>query len=529
MPTPAFFKNLIPGATSNLCEKFNKLAVGLTQGVADWVAEEYNEDGQSLTDAFVTKLCAANCGPGGTGSGGSTACVENANMPTPSGVSASDGSFSSKVRVVWNAVTPPIGSVSNYLVYRAPSTESNPVNAALIVTISGTTYSYDDTAAVAGTTYNYWVRATNGTDFSCFGGPDTGNAASSTATLPQITDLRATQGIKWPSAGLLRLVFSIPVGATSIDVYRNTTDDSGTATKIGADVTFNDTTGSDPTIASGVAINNSGGVSLVYFDLPPSPTTKYYYWVIAKQDAPPQTSPFSNSAVGWVDLGTGDTGAGSVLQFNLTTPVTVPVAKTKMRICLIAGGGAGAGANAYHAGGGGGAGDILLADVTVVPGETWTLTEYFQHNVSSGFGRPPVAEPHLTYYDYEGYSAKLTRNSDSKTILCGGGANGLFDNSGNGSGGLAPSSTGSGVDPAITTADLSILKGTAGENAGGARGGRGGYAFGSFTSPPANYLGGTFDGDSAANPGSGSGGSSIGGDFKGGTNQHPQGFYCFAD
>lgn len=526
MPTPAFFKNLIPGATSNLCEKFNKLAVGLTQGVADWVAEEYNENGQSLTDAFITKLCAANCGPGGTGTGGSTNCVENANMPTPTGVSASS-SFGSKVTVVWNAVTPPTGSVSNYLVYRAPSTESNPVNAALINTVSGTTYSYDDTGVVAGTTYNYWVRATNGTDFSCFGGPSVGTAPSSTVTFPSITDLRATQGI--PLSGgsdLIRLVFSTSPGTSAVDVYRNTVDDFTTATKIASDKVGVFTSDSDPNVVDGLCVNNGGyggGSGLVYFDLAPSATTKYYYWVVAKADGPPRTSLESNSAVGWVQLGTGDAGAGAQLQFSIGVPLVIPGGITKMRICAIGGGGAGSGATLYHAAGGGSGGDVLLALVDVTPGDEFTLSSFFQHNPSSASGTPGTLSS--SHYEYEGQSGKLTRTADSKRIVVGGGTNGMYANDGSGEGGVTNSGQ-SFIDSGITATELGVFRGTIGENATGTRGGRGGAAFGFIANAPANYLGGSFSGHNAQDIGSGGGGSSISSTAQGGSNPSPRMYYC---
>lgn len=185
--TPNTFKNLIISGTGNLCEKVAKLLVGFATASYNFVSEMIDESG-NFTDNFKEMICAAGC----TGSNGTV----NPNMPAPSGVAASDGTYSDKVRVTWNAVTPPSGqaAVTEYKVYRAPSTVTDSDESVLIATVTAPTLLFDDTSAVVGTTYNYWVRATNGTQTSNYGGPDVGNAGEVTESLPAISDLRATQG-----------------------------------------------------------------------------------------------------------------------------------------------------------------------------------------------------------------------------------------------------------------------------------------------------------------------------------------------
>jgi hypothetical protein len=89
-------------------------------------------------------------------------------LSPPTGVSASDGSYTDKVRVTWNTVT----LASHYRVYRALFSSGLGRTA-----ISGwqTGTSYDDTSVTPGTTtYYYWVKAAssssggNASDFSAY-------------------------------------------------------------------------------------------------------------------------------------------------------------------------------------------------------------------------------------------------------------------------------------------------------------------------------------------------------------------------
>lgn len=511
-PSPSFFRNLISGATSSLCEKFNKLAVGLSQGVADWVAFEYNEDGISLTNEYVTLICAANCAGGGTGGGG----AENPNMPTPQDVAATDGTYGNKVRITWSEVTPPVGAVSNYFIYRSALSVTSGASSAQIGTVSGDTFSYDDSTAVPGTTYNYYVRATNGTDTSAYGGPNSGFAASASTTFPTTTDLRVTKGFDL-ATGFIRIMFSVPEGATAFDLYRNTVDDSSTATLVAADKVWEDPTITVPTLVDGLCQGFGGKV--IYFHSPPDPAVKYYFWIKSKKDAPPEISGFSNSDNGWVILGSQDAGAGAPAEISVGQ-ITIPGSGiTKMRVILIGGGGAGAGASGVWGGGSGSGGNVLMALVPVLAGDVFTFSTFFAVNSGSAFGNPAQFTPTdvQTFYEYEGKAVKLTRQ-DGKRIQAAGASSGKYVNGGGPtSAGLNNNSSLTFVESPIATNELDIVLGESGNGADGNRGGVGGSAFGHAWSCPAHVLGGSNSGD-ALEGFSGGGGSSVAVTKTGGAN-----------
>ena len=85
-------------------------------------------------------------------------------------VNATDGTFTDKVQVTWSAVS----SATSYEVWR--STEINSWTATLIASsLTGT--SYDDTTAVAETTYYYWVKAITPAVADNLSEPDSGYRA----------------------------------------------------------------------------------------------------------------------------------------------------------------------------------------------------------------------------------------------------------------------------------------------------------------------------------------------------------------
>jgi hypothetical protein len=92
-------------------------------------------------------------------------------IATPSTVSASDGTFSDRIRITWSAVT----TATSYEVWR--NTSNNTANATRIAA-SVTGLTFDDTTAVFGTTYRYWIKARNSLITSGFSTSDTGYRAS---------------------------------------------------------------------------------------------------------------------------------------------------------------------------------------------------------------------------------------------------------------------------------------------------------------------------------------------------------------
>ncbi len=91
-------------------------------------------------------------------------------------VSASDNTYTDKVRVVWNTVP----SATSYEVWR--NTANNLSTAGRITSTTQT--SYTDTTAVAGTQYWYWLKAKDSTGTSIFSASDPGRRQTLPATTP---------------------------------------------------------------------------------------------------------------------------------------------------------------------------------------------------------------------------------------------------------------------------------------------------------------------------------------------------------
>ena len=162
----------------------------------------------------------------------------------PSGVSASDGTYTDKVRITWDSVS----GADSYKVYRATSFSGEKT-----LIGSPTSTSFDDTSASAGTTYYYWVKAVNSCGESQYSSYNTGyRGLCAVPTAP--SGVSASDGtytnkvmVTWDSVS----------GADSYKVYRATSP-NGAKTHIG-----------------------SMGTSTYYNDYSASVGTTYYYWVKA--------------------------------------------------------------------------------------------------------------------------------------------------------------------------------------------------------------------------------------------------------
>ena len=106
--------------------------------------------------------------------------------PAPTGVSASDGTYTDKVRVTWNSDS----GATSYTVYRATSSGGTKTS---LGSTSSTTY--DDTSASVGTTYYYWVKASNSYGTSGFSAYDTGfSQGNRSPTLDPIGNQTVNEG-----------------------------------------------------------------------------------------------------------------------------------------------------------------------------------------------------------------------------------------------------------------------------------------------------------------------------------------------
>ena len=160
----------------------------------------------------------------------------------PTGVSATDGTYAYKVRVTWSSVS----GATSYTVYRATSSGGTK---STIGSISNTTY--DDTSASVGTTYYYWVKASNSYGTSDYSSYNTGSRAGTAPSAP--TNVSASDDTY---TDRVRVTWNASSGATSYKVYRATSS-GGTKTTLGS------------------------ASSTTYDDTSASVGTTYFYWVKA--------------------------------------------------------------------------------------------------------------------------------------------------------------------------------------------------------------------------------------------------------
>jgi Zn-dependent metalloprotease/fibronectin type 3 domain-containing protein len=199
-------------------------------------ASPYNDT--TATPGITYYYWAKACSGSGC-SGFSTSDTGWRNLTAPTGVAASDGTFTDKVQISWTASS----GATSYQVYRAASaagTKAGPANTAAT--------SVNDTAATPGVTYYYFVKACRGTRCSDFSAYDTG-----WRKLSPPTNVLASDGT-YPSK--VQITWTASLGATSYKVYRATSA-TGTPTLLGS------------------------STGTTYDDTLATPGVTYYYWVKA--------------------------------------------------------------------------------------------------------------------------------------------------------------------------------------------------------------------------------------------------------
>jgi predicted phage tail protein len=173
---PASGGMTIDTATSNFD---TLLAVYTGTAVGSLLRIAANDDAPNLLTSKVTFTAVAGqtyqiAVDGYNGASGTIALRVQANAATPTNVNASDGTFTDRVRVTWSAAA----GASAYEVWRGTKNSSSSATKISLSDVTGTTF--DDTTAVAGKTYWYFVRAKNAVGTSAFSAGNTGYRAVAT-------------------------------------------------------------------------------------------------------------------------------------------------------------------------------------------------------------------------------------------------------------------------------------------------------------------------------------------------------------
>ncbi len=191
---------------------------------------------------------------GVSGFSGTNSGFRGVAVGAPVNVQATDGTSCTQVDVTWN----PVANAVSYQVWR--STSSNPATALSIGTPAGTTFA--DGSAVPGTTYYYWVKAVGTCGAGNFSANNSGFRGAPPAAAP--TGVTASDGT---ACNVVLVTWNSVNGAANYQVFRNTVNNSATATLLASPASTN------------------------YNDASAAANTTYFYWV--KAASPCGTSGFS--------------------------------------------------------------------------------------------------------------------------------------------------------------------------------------------------------------------------------------------
>ncbi|MDD5678652.1 MAG: leucine-rich repeat protein [Kiritimatiellae bacterium] len=204
-------------------------------------------------------------------------------LSVPAGVSASDGTYADKIHITWSAVP----GTASYDVWRNAADASG---SAMRLASSLVDTSYDDTSAVAGKIYYYWVIAVNAAGASTFSSSDAGQRSPPVAVSAPPSGVRASDGTY---AGKVRVTWNVASDAASYEVWRHTGNSSGAASKISSpDLT--ETSFDDTSAAAGIT---------------------YYYWLKAVNAV--GVSAFSSPDSGYVADNRPPTGSADLALSDL--------------------------------------------------------------------------------------------------------------------------------------------------------------------------------------------------------------------
>jgi fibronectin type 3 domain-containing protein len=186
-----------------------------------------NSDGSSDFSASDsgTKVCSSNSATNDDDS------PQTVDLPAPTAVSASDGTFLDKIQVTWSASA----GATAYDVYRSFAECDEKIK---IGTASTTLYDDQSLNITDKHTYYYWVKAKKTEGTSEFSQYDTGYQMRKP---PKPTGVSASDGLY---VGMIRVTWTPTPTATSYEIYRCRKWNCSTITKIGSPVgnSFDDTT-----------------------------------------------------------------------------------------------------------------------------------------------------------------------------------------------------------------------------------------------------------------------------------------------
>jgi hypothetical protein len=229
-------------------------SAGATSLTSSHSSSPYDDTSAAVGTTYYYWVKACNSG-GCSGFSASDSGYRASEVTTPSpptGVSASDGTYSDKVQIAWTASA----GATYYQVFRYTSNNSS---SATSLTSSHSSSPYDDTSAAVGTTYYYWVKACNSGGCSGFSASDSGYRASEVTTPSPPTGVSASDGTYTDK---VQVSWAASAGATYYQVFRNTTNSSAGATSL-----------------------TSSHSSSPYNDTSAVAGTTYYYWVKACNSA----------------------------------------------------------------------------------------------------------------------------------------------------------------------------------------------------------------------------------------------------
>jgi hypothetical protein len=177
----------------------------------------------------------------------------------PTGLAASDGDYTTMVRVMWNAQS----NATKYALYRNTTNSSQ---TAVNIAPDITAVTHDDTAVSQGAMYYYWAKAGNDFGWSDFSAVDAGYA-----NIDAPTGVTASQGT-WPNG--VAVMWQNVAGANVFIILRAPTNAPAQAAEVGT------------------------AAATSFEDAAADPAVPYWYWVRAATAL--VTSDFSNAALGFM-------------------------------------------------------------------------------------------------------------------------------------------------------------------------------------------------------------------------------------